>query len=66
MLNHIIICFKMHRTVILILNGCLGLDSMPDDKILVLVSRPGYQGLGLKFFKGLDNKSDQKVNSMRE
>jgi|SRR6218665_1290711 len=42
----------------------LGLDSMTDDMILVLVSRPFYQGLGLEtkvlvlsFFKGLDNKS---------
>jgi len=30
----------MHYTVMLIVNGSLGLDSMPDDKILVLVSRP--------------------------
>ena len=29
-------------TVMLVLNGGSGLDSMPDDKILVL--RPGYQG----------------------
>ena len=35
----------MHYTVLLILNAGLGLDSMPDDRILVL--RPAYQGLGL-------------------
>ena len=62
--------FRMHYTAMLILNGgLLGLDSMPDDKILqlvsrpftkilVLVSRPVDQGLGLEFFfKGLDSKS---------
>jgi len=36
---------KMHYTVLLILNAGLGLDLMPDDRILVL--RPGYHGLGL-------------------
>ena len=58
----------MHYTVLMILNAGLGLDSMPDDRILV--SRPGDQGLTqswsrdlvtkilvLSFFKGLDNKS---------
>jgi len=45
-LQHITIYFKLHYTVMLILNGCLGLDSMPDDKILVLVLRALYQGLG--------------------
>ena len=41
-------------SVMLILNCSLGLDSMPDNKILndkmVLVSRPFYQGLGLETF----------------
>ena len=64
-----------HYTVLLILNAGVGLDSMPDDrilvlrpaaaagddarswsrdlvtKVLVLVSRPGDQGLGLEFFQ---------------
>jgi len=73
-LQHITINFKVHHTVILILTVGLGLDSMLDDKILVLVlrnfslwswsrdlvtkvlvlvSKPGDQGLGLglKFFQ---------------
>jgi len=37
----------MHYTVMLILNGGLGLDLQPGDKILVLVSRPNYQGLDI-------------------
>ena len=48
LLQNIIIYFKnikMHYTVLLILNVGLGLDSMPDDRILV--SRPGDQSLGL-------------------
>jgi len=48
-LQHITIYFKMHCTAMLILNGGVGLDSMPDDKILVLVSRTFTKiGLGLE------------------
>ena len=48
---------SMHYTIMLILNISLGLDSMSDDKISVLVSRPFYQGLGLileTWYQGLD------------
>jgi len=55
-------------TILLILSGGLGLDSMPDDKILLLVSRLLQRSwsrdlvtkvLVLGFFNGLDNKSGE-------
>jgi len=45
-LQNITVYFKMHYTVLLILNPGLGFASIPDDRILV--SRPDYQGLGLE------------------
>ena len=39
------------QNVMLIFNGGLCLDSMPDDTILVLVSRHFYQGLGIETWR---------------